>query len=121
MDTFWVITSYLTAFILLIVIPSARYYAETDEQKAFVNIFFCSSLDLIRNPDFGALPSTLVSSLLVLLCSSLSATMFSDMPIFQLSLKHSTKQILSIQTALLSILIHSSTIIPASKSFSTLI
>jgi len=35
MDTFWVITSYLTAFILLIVIPSARYYAETDEQKAF--------------------------------------------------------------------------------------
>jgi len=46
MDTFWVITSYLTAFILLIVIPSARYYAETDEQKAFVKFF---SVHLLNN------------------------------------------------------------------------
>lgn len=35
MDIFWIVAIFLTGAILILVIPASRYYAETDEQKAF--------------------------------------------------------------------------------------
>jgi len=58
MDVFWMFAIFFTGVILLLVIPASRYYAETDEQKAFKSrvwstaiytgiIFACSALFIL--------------------------------------------------------------------------
>ena len=58
MDIFWIVAIFLTGAILILVIPASRYYAETDEQKAFVIYCLFAFCLFFRNQESGALLST---------------------------------------------------------------